>query len=62
MLLELLPNVLFVLLLGVAVGLFAKNVKKINRNIQLGAKLIVPIVQVNAGKHGSHCFGAIQDG
>ena len=36
MLLELLPNVLFVLLLGVAVGLFAKNVKKINRNIQLG--------------------------
>ena len=36
MLLELLPNVLFVVLLGVAVGLFAKNVKKINRNIQLG--------------------------
>ena len=36
MLLELLPNVLFVVLLAVAVGLFAKNVKKINRNIQLG--------------------------
>ena len=36
MLLELLPNVLFVVLLVVAVGLFAKNVKKINRNIQLG--------------------------
>ena len=36
MLLELLPNVLFVLLLGVAIGLFARNVKKINRNIQLG--------------------------
>ena len=36
MLLELLPNVLFVLLLAIAVGLFAKNVKKINRNIQLG--------------------------
>ena len=36
MLLELLPNVLFVLLLAVAVGLFAKNVRKINRNIQLG--------------------------
>ena len=39
MLLELLPNVLFVILLGVAVGLFAKNVKKINRNIQLGRKI-----------------------
>ena len=39
MLLELLPNVLFVLLLGVAVGLFAKNVKKINRNIQLGRQI-----------------------
>ena len=39
MLLELLPNVLFVILLGVAVGLFAKNVKKINRNIQLGCKI-----------------------
>jgi len=36
MLLELLPNVLFVVLLAIAVGLFAKNVKKINRNIQLG--------------------------
>ena len=36
MLLELLPNVLFVVLLAVAVGLFAKNVRKINRNIQLG--------------------------
>ena len=36
MLLELLPNVLFVVLLVLAVGLFAKNVKKINRNIQLG--------------------------
>ena len=36
MLLELLPNVLFVVLLAVAVGLFAKNVKKINRNIRLG--------------------------
>ena len=39
MLLELLPNVLFVILLGVAVGLFAKNVKKINRNIQLGRQI-----------------------
>ena len=39
MLLELLPNVLFVFLLGVAVGLFAKNIKKINRNIQLGRKI-----------------------
>ena len=36
MLLELLPNVLFVVLLVLAVGLFAKNVKKINHNIQLG--------------------------
>lgn len=36
MLLELLPNVLFVVLLAIAVGLFAKNVRKINRNIQLG--------------------------
>jgi len=36
MLLELLPNVLFVVLLALAVGLFAKNVRKINRNIQLG--------------------------
>ena len=39
MLLELLPNVLFVLLLGVAIGLFARNVKKINRNIQLGREI-----------------------
>ena len=39
MLLELLPNVFFVFLLGVAVGLFAKNIKKINRNIQLGRKI-----------------------
>ena len=39
MLLELLPNVLFVLLLGVAIGLFARNVKKINRNVQLGREI-----------------------
>ena len=39
MLLELLPNVLFILLLGVAIGLFARNVKKINRNIQLGREI-----------------------
>ena len=39
MLLELLPNVLFVLLLGVAIGLFARNVKRINRNIQLGHEI-----------------------
>ena len=39
MLLELLPNVLFVLLLGVAIGLFSRNVKKINRNIQLGREI-----------------------
>ena len=39
MLFELLPNVLFVLLLGVAIGLFARNVKKINRNIQLGREI-----------------------
>ena len=39
MLLELLPNVLFVLLLGVAIGLFARNVKKIKRNIQLGREI-----------------------
>ena len=39
MLLELLPNVLFVLLLGVAIGLFARNVKKISRNIQLGREI-----------------------
>ncbi len=33
---EYLPNILFIILLGIGIGLFAKNVKKLTRNIKLG--------------------------
>ena len=36
MLIELLPNILFTLLLIVALGFFARNVSKIKNNINLG--------------------------
>ncbi|WP_308992882.1 (Fe-S)-binding protein [Mariniflexile litorale] len=33
---EYLPNILFIILLGIGIGFFAKNVKKLIRNIKLG--------------------------
>ena len=30
------PNIIFILLLAIGIGFFAKNLKKIKRNIQLG--------------------------
>ena len=33
---EYLPNILFIILLGIGIGFFAKNVKKLTRNIKLG--------------------------
>lgn len=33
---EYLPNILFVVLLFIGIGIFAKNIKKLNRNIRLG--------------------------
>lgn len=33
---EYLPNILFIILLGIGIGIFAKNVKKLTRNIKLG--------------------------
>jgi heterodisulfide reductase subunit C len=33
---EYLPNILFIILLGIGIGFFARNVKKLTRNIKLG--------------------------
>jgi hypothetical protein len=33
------PNIIFILLLAIGIGFFAKNLKKIKRNIQLGKSI-----------------------
>lgn len=38
---EYLPNILFIILLGIGIGFFAKNVKKLIRNIKLGRNVDV---------------------
>ncbi|PLB20430.1 MAG: Iron-sulfur-binding reductase [Flavobacteriaceae bacterium FS1-H7996/R] len=41
MIMEYLPNILFIILLGIGIGFFAKNVKKLIRNIKLGRNVDV---------------------
>ncbi len=38
---EFLPNIIFVIILGVGIGFFAKNIKRLRRNIKLGKDVVV---------------------